>query len=193
MRDKRIYKMVVLALFSAIIFVMAYVPFLGFITVVPISITILIIPVILGAFLFDWKAGAFLGLVFGLCSWMAAYLRPSGPVEMVFQKIYIAVPPRVIFGVVAGVLLPPLRKGIKNDKISIPLAAFLSAALHTIVTVSFFFLLGQKDEFGNNLLQILKAVVSLNGILEAVVAAVVVPLLFFPLEGIVKRRLQNEI
>ena len=61
--------MVQLALLTAIMVVMAMIPFLGYIPITPtIRATTIHIPVIIGAILMGPKAGAFLGFVFGLTS-----------------------------------------------------------------------------------------------------------------------------
>ena len=60
--------MVVTAVFMAIIIIMAFVPFLGYIPLGFMNATIIHIPVIVGAILLGPKSGAFLGLVFGLTS-----------------------------------------------------------------------------------------------------------------------------
>ena len=60
--------MVVVALFAAIIIVMACVPFLGYIPLGVINATIIHVPVIIASVVLGPRKGAFLGGVFGLTS-----------------------------------------------------------------------------------------------------------------------------
>ena len=61
--SKKTVSMVQLALFTAIIILLAFVPGLGFIPIGVIKATTIHIPVIIGAILMGPKAGAFLGFV----------------------------------------------------------------------------------------------------------------------------------
>ena len=67
MKNEKTYELVLTALFTAIIVIMAFTP-LGYIPLVVINATIIHIPVILGALFLGPKKGAFLGFVFGLTS-----------------------------------------------------------------------------------------------------------------------------
>ena len=58
--------MVIVALFAAIIIVMASVPFLGYIPLGVINATVIHVPVIIGSVILGAKCGAILGFVFGL-------------------------------------------------------------------------------------------------------------------------------
>lgn len=68
MNRERNFKMVLTAAFIAIIIIMAFVPFLGYIPLGFINATIIHIPVIIGSILLGPKNGAFLGFVFGCTS-----------------------------------------------------------------------------------------------------------------------------
>lgn len=88
-RDRSIpksYELVLTALFTAIIVVMAFTP-LGFIPLVVINATIIHIPVILGAIFCGPKKGAFLGFVFGLTSFIKNTLMPTSMSAFVFSPI----------------------------------------------------------------------------------------------------------
>ena len=64
MKNEKTYELVLTALFTAIIVIMAFTP-LGYIPLVVINATVIHIPVILGALFLGPKKGAFLGFVFG--------------------------------------------------------------------------------------------------------------------------------
>lgn len=69
MKNEKTYELVLTALFTAIIVIMAFTP-LGYIPLVVINATVIHIPVILGALFLGPKKGAFLGFVFGLTSFI---------------------------------------------------------------------------------------------------------------------------
>ncbi len=87
------------SLFAAISAIMGAVPQFGYIKLgfLPIDITIMFIPVILGTILYGRKAGLILGLVFGLSSLIVAWMRPATPFDLTFQNPIVSVLPRVIF------------------------------------------------------------------------------------------------
>jgi len=66
--EKSVRNMVMTAVMTAIIIIMAFVPFLGYIPLGFMNATIIHIPVIIGAIILGPKSGGFLGLVFGLTS-----------------------------------------------------------------------------------------------------------------------------
>ena len=70
-------KMVLTAVFAAIIILMANVPFLGYINLGFVSATTIHIPVIIGAVLLGPSSGAFLGFIFGLTSCLKATFQPN--------------------------------------------------------------------------------------------------------------------
>ena len=87
-----------LALLTAVLLVMAYTP-LGYFYIGVMPITLLVVPVAVGAVVLGYKAGLFLGLVFGLTS----VLQPTGMAILTImpvQAIVTAVVPRLFVGLV---------------------------------------------------------------------------------------------
>lgn len=74
--SRKTQDMVKLALFSGIIVVLAMTP-LGYVPLGVIRATTIHIPVILGSILLGWKAGAFLGGLFGLTSLVINTMTPN--------------------------------------------------------------------------------------------------------------------
>ena len=64
-------------IFTAVIFVMAAVPFLGYIPLGFMNATIIHVPVIIGALILGPRYGAWLGFVFGMTSLIRATLTPT--------------------------------------------------------------------------------------------------------------------
>ena len=79
-----------LALLAAILVVLAYTP-LGFITIPPISITLMHIPVIIGSLMLGTTYGGILGLIFGLVSMLKAATSPN-PADLVFSPFASGMP-----------------------------------------------------------------------------------------------------
>ena len=73
--DKKIMDMSFAGILTAIIVLMAVVPFLGYIPLGFMSATIIHVPVIVGALLLGPKYGIYLGTVFGVTSLIQALLH----------------------------------------------------------------------------------------------------------------------
>lgn len=101
-----------IALFIAIISVMAAIPQIGYIKVpfLPFDITLLFVPVLVGSALYGKKGALILGLCFGLSSLAVAWLRPSTPFDLVFRNPLISVLPRVLFTIIFLYLLDATKK-----------------------------------------------------------------------------------
>jgi uncharacterized membrane protein len=94
---------------------------LGFIPfVLGTSITILQVPVIIGAVLEGPLVGTIIGLIFGIFSLIWAYIGPNGPGDVFFQNALISIVPRLFIGLFAYLVYRALRK------INVPWIMFLS-------------------------------------------------------------------
>ena len=109
------------AMFIAILLLMVFVPNLGYIAITPfISFTLLHLPVLLGAALGGPKKGVLYGLVFGISSYMQAL--SSAGFNALFAFPWVAIPPRVIFGLAAGFLFSFIGKVSNRGKKSLYLS-----------------------------------------------------------------------
>ena len=73
---QKLVRLVLTALLTALIIVMAFTP-LGYLKAGAIEITFITIPVIIGAVLLGPVGGLFLGAVFGITSFCLLYTSPS--------------------------------------------------------------------------------------------------------------------
>ena len=80
-------KLALMALFSALIVLMAFTPFLGYIPLGFTRATIIHIPVILGSLMLGPSKGAILGVVFGLTSLINNTVNPTAT-SFVFSPFY---------------------------------------------------------------------------------------------------------
>ncbi len=120
------------AVFIAIIMIMTFVPNMGFLAITPfVSLTLLHLPVLLGAMLGGWKKGAILGFVFGLASYMQA-LSSSG-FNALFAYPWVAIPPRLLFGLFSGIVFSLIGKFAKSKRkgIYLAVACAVLTAVHT--------------------------------------------------------------
>lgn len=104
--------LVQLALFSAIIILMAFTPLLGYIPLGFTRATIIHIPVIIGALLLGPKKGAILGAIFGLTSLINNTINPTitsfvftpfyslGEFSGGFRSLLICFLPRILVGII---------------------------------------------------------------------------------------------
>ena len=128
--NKKMFGMVLTALFVAIIVIMAFTP-LGYIPLVVINATIIHIPVILGSLFCGPKKGAFLGFMFGFTSFIKNTFMPASlsafvfsPVLAmdvaglpgVFKSIFICFVPRILVGVVPYFVYVLVRKALESEK-----------------------------------------------------------------------------
>ena len=130
MRNQKTLELVLTAIFSAIIVLMAFTP-LGYIPLVVINATIIHVPVIIGSLFCGPKKGAFMGFVFGLTSFIKNTIMPSSlsafvfspvlassmiGVSGIFKSAAICFIPRILVGVVPYFVFLGVRKLLGNSK-----------------------------------------------------------------------------
>lgn len=173
MRDKRVLEITTIAIFTALIFVMANVPWLGYIQIGLVSLTIIHIPVLIGGIFGGKRVSIALGLAFGLSSFMIAMIRPVLPADFIFQNPLVSVLPRVLFGYSLYVIYELFTKYIPNKLAAISLSFVVSTIVHTIlVLIPFYiFFFDSKTFFG--VFDFIFAILVSNGFFEALLAGLV--------------------
>lgn len=193
-RKSQTIEMVQVALFAAIIFIMAFTPFLGYIPLGFTRATIIHIPVILGSILLGPKKGAILGGVFGLTSFINNTINPT-ITSFVFTPIYslgefeggvgsiiICFLPRILVGVFPWYVYQSMQKVMKqkHSPIALGLAGIVGSLTNTVLVMSLI-LVFFKDAYAlaNNkapaaIYGFILSIVGINGVPEAIVAAVLV-------------------
>ena len=127
-------KMVQLAVLIAIIFIMAFTP-LGYIKTPVLDITLLVIPVAVGAVVLGPAAGAVLGFTFGLTSFILSFSSPLGAMMLDINPIFRVVTciiPRILCGWLCGVVYVALKKTKKTQKFSVVIANLSCPIFNTI-------------------------------------------------------------
>lgn len=187
-----------IALFAAIIVIMAFTPFLGFIPLGFTRATIIHIPVIIGSILFGPVQGAVLGFVFGLTSFVNATLNPTvtsfvftpfysvGDIHGGFGSLIICFVPRILVGVVPYYVYRLFDK-IGNDypkkqTLALGMAGLTGSLTNTLLVMNLIYVLfGESYAAVQNvsvksLYGVILSVILVNGIPEAIVAVCVVTL-----------------
>ena len=196
MKENQTKQLVLTALFAAIIVIMAYVPYMGYIPLGFMNATIIHIPVILGALFLGPKKGAFLGFLFGLTSLLKNTFTPNltsfvfspfytvGGVHGGIKSLIICFIPRILIGVVSYYifkLIVSAGKGKKGARSVGFVAAGLAGALTNTLLVMYgiYFMFGEsyaaaKEVAANALHGLILSVIGMQGVPEAIVAAVIV-------------------
>lgn len=145
---KIILEIVISAMFIALLAIFSFVPYVGFITIGPISFTTVHIIVLIGAMLLGWKHGLIYGFFFGLFSFFQA-LSTAGTVNYLFVNPFVSILPRIIFGLVSGLIFDFLRKRTTGPQflgIS-AISAGLLTLFHTFITLFCLYIFGILDIF----------------------------------------------
>ena len=190
-------KQVQLALFTAIILLMAFTP-IGYIKTFGLEITLIVIPVVVGAIVLGPKGGAILGGIFGITSFIQCFgLSPFGAVLLGINQVgtfIVCMIPRVLMGWLTGLIFVGVRKANKN--LSYAVASLAGPLLNTIffmTTLMIFFyntdyIQGFAKTLGTtNIIAFVFAFVGVNGLVEAIVCFVTGTVVAKALDVIVRR------
>ncbi len=194
--NKKTYEMVLTGLFMAIIIIMAFIPFLGYINLVVIKATLIHVPVIIGSVILGPKKGGFLGFVFGCTSLINNTMNPSllsfafspfysvGEVGGNFFSVIICFVPRILVGVVPYFVFVGIRKLCKNKKggewLALPLAGIVGAVTNTLLVMHLIYFCfseqfaAAKEIALSAVYNAIVGIIFANGVPEAIVAAVLV-------------------
>ncbi len=174
-------RLVQMAILIAIMLVLAFTP-LGYLKVGAIEITFMTIPVVIGAILLGPAAGAFLGGVFGLTSFIQCFGMSAFGAALLginpFLTFLVCMVPRILMGYLAGVIFRVIYRHDKTKILSFAASSLSGALLNTILFVGMLMLSFGSSEYmmtmrgGLGLLAFLAAFVGVNGLVEAIVAFV---------------------
>ena len=191
---KEIQGMVLTALFSAIIIIMAFTP-LGYIPLGVINATIIQIPVIIGALFCGPKQGAFLGFLFGFTSFLKNTIMPATLSAFVFSPVlaagmfgakgvlfstFICFVPRVLVGILPYYVYKGMKKISKWKSVNFAVAGVIGAFTNTFLVMGSIYVL-YKDAYAaaqgidpTMVLGVIAGIIGFNGVIEAVLSGVIV-------------------
>lgn len=183
----QILKMVQMAILIAIMLILAFTP-LGYLKFGLIEITLMVIPVAVGAIVLGPLCGAILGGVFGITSFIQCFgFSAFGTFVLGINPwltFITCLVPRILCGWLSGLIFQALKKIDKTKIVSYVVASLSTALLNTIFFVGcvvlFFwnndsFLTGMAESGMplDSLWAFLVAFVGLNGLVEAIVNFIV--------------------
>ncbi|MBU3804625.1 MAG: ECF transporter S component [Candidatus Cellulosilyticum pullistercoris] len=179
---------------------------LGLIPLGFMNATTLHIPVIIGAIFLGPIGGGILGAAFGILSVITNTIRPNitsfvfSPFITIsntsgnFTSLIIAIVPRILIGVIAYYIYKWVSKKCKNKITAYSLAALAGSLTNTIFVMSGIYLFfGQayaeaKGYAFEALFGVILSVIGINGIPEAIVAAIVVSTICKVLSQVYKKK-----
>ncbi len=185
-KNMQIKEMVLLAVLTAIIIFMTLTG-LAYIPINPVlKLTLLTIPVAVGAVLLGIKGGIFLGAVFGLTSFFTCFsIDALGVILLSINPVttfITCVVPRILCGLIPALLY----KWIKPKQVAVPVACVATALINTLLFLSFLWIFFANDFLTNTeLVQLMggttinsftalfMAFAGLNAVLEAVSSLVI--------------------
>ncbi len=184
----KLVKFTQLAVLAAIVVVMSFTP-LGYLKIGPLSIALVIIPVVTGAIVLGPGAGAFMGLVFGVTSFAQCFgMDAFGTTLMSINPFFtflMCIPTRVLAGFLCGLIFKGMSgalSGKKSEALSYPVSAVCGPVFNTLFFMSCLVLLFGKTDFiqnmmadtgAENLLMFFVLMIGVNGIVEILSCLVV--------------------
>lgn len=204
-RSRNLSDWMKLSLFVAIIILLSVTP-LGYISLGVINATTIQMPVILGALLFGWKKGAFLGGVFGLTSLLKNTFQPGitsfvfspfipvfGEESGSFAALLVCFIPRILIGVVSGLLFAALSQTKLKKVVSAGICGFVGSLTNTVFVMGGIVLFfgksysAARNEAYEALIGTVMATITGVGITEAIVSAVLAAAISVPLLRYMKK------
>ncbi|MFP4287073.1 MAG: ECF transporter S component [Candidatus Izemoplasmataceae bacterium] len=197
MRNDKVSEMTFLAMFIAIITVMSFVPWLGYITIGGVAITLIHIPVLIGAIFGGKRVGIVLATTFGVLSMIRAFMTPDA-FNVFFQNPLVSVLPRFIFGVMIWYIYIGLHRLLKpiivtededeekkkklirlNEFTVLGITFAVSSMAHTLITLTALYIFSFESEvyllyFADaNVLRFIWFILLSNGFVEVGLAVII--------------------
>lgn len=180
---KRNLSLAQLGMLSALIVIMTFVPYIGYISIGALSITLLHIPLIIGACVLGVKGGLVLGAVWGITCIIKAATSPVAITDPLFTNPLVSLLPRLIAGLVAGLVYELVSKKLKKVHLASVLSAVFACLTNTVFVMgSLYLVYGQSSEaaklgivqfdFGSFIYFILGAF-GTNAVFEMIIAIVI--------------------
>ncbi|MGX6961314.1 ECF transporter S component [Vagococcus xieshaowenii] len=195
MKHSKTKDLVLLSIFTAIIFVLSFTP-IGYIQLGLIKATIIHVPVIIASILLGPKKGAILGAVFGLTSFISNTTAPvvssfvftpfanlPGETHGSVLSLITCFLPRILVGVIPYYIYQFSSRFVKEQKmVNYAISGIAGSLTNTLLVLGSILLLF-KDAYAKinevnttDLYKIIGGIIFTNGILEAVVAGIIVSL-----------------
>lgn len=196
---QKLVRLVLTALLTALIVVMAFTP-LGYLKAGAIEITFITIPVVMGAVLLGPSVGLFLGAVFGITSFIQCFgMSAFGVALLAINPVFTAIVclvPRVLMGWLTGLIFKALTSKGSQKFVHHLVACIAGPVLNTVLfTVTLVLLFGHSSviveliaSMGSaNIFAFAVAFVGINGLVETISCAVLGTALCKALSSAIKK------
>lgn len=205
MKKTNILSLVQLALFAALILLMAFTPFVGYIPLGFTRATIIHVPVIIGSIMLGPVRGGILGFLFGLTSLINNTINPTatsfvfspfyslGEVSGNFLSLVICFVPRILVGILPHYIYKWLKKPLGQSP-SLILAGLGGSLTNTLLVMHMILLFfGRQYAAANEkayeaIYLFILSIIGINGVPEAIVAAVLTLAICKALMAVEKKR-----
>ncbi|NLK27068.1 MAG: ECF transporter S component [Clostridiales bacterium] len=177
--SNRTTKLVQISLLVAIILLMAFTP-IGYIRTLGLEITLIVIPVTVGAIILGPTSGAILGAVFGATSFIQCFgMSPFGAALLAINPwatFILCMVPRVLMGWLSGLIYAGLKRGNRNKNFAMMISNLSGPLLNTLLFMTTLILFFYSTEFiqgiatslgTSSVIAFVIAFVGLNGLIEA--------------------------
>ena len=168
---------------TAILLIQNMIPFLGNIPIPPLNPTIIHVTVIVVALSMGMKDGMIAGLIWGLIRLFRAFAMPATPLDpLIWVNPIITIVPRLLIGTTTVLTYQLLHNKVRNNKLSMGVASFIGSMTNTLLVMLFIYLffnaeIGQAMGIdASNLGYALLVIIVTSGLAEAVLAAVLAPI-----------------
>lgn len=176
----KLVNMITIAMLSGVIILFTFTG-IGYIPIGPgFSVSILTLPVLVGAIFIGPVGGLFLGLIFGITSFLTCILGMDALGVILFgispwRTAIMCIVPRIIMGFLVGLIFRLLQKIDKTKVVSYAVASLSAPILNTILFLSTFWLMFHNfkeatDGMGSdNLFIIIFVLCGVNALIEAII------------------------
>lgn len=188
------FRLVLLGMLTAIIIIQTSIPFLGYIPIGPLSLTIIQVTVIIAAIVLGTKEGAIIGGIWGMITFIRAFVAPTSVIApIVFTNPLVSVLPRILIGVVAAYVFHKTLSRKLNETVRMSIAGVLGSLTNTVLVLGLIYLF-YREPYANfleldmeQLLPALMTIVATNGITEAIISGLLTPIISKPLLKLIKK------
>lgn len=181
--NQKLVTMSELAVLTALILLMAFTP-VGYIKTAGLEITLITIPVIVGAIVIGPAGGAFLGGVFGLTSFLQCVMGLSafGATLLSINPVYtflVTFPTRLLMGLFTGLVWKLWKK---KSVAAYSVTSLVGALTNTVLFMSTLVIFFYHTEFiqsivtsvgATNVISFVVAFVGINGLVEAITCFII--------------------
>ena len=183
------------AVLAAIVVLMAFTP-IGYLRLGAVETTFIMIPVAVGAIALGEKSGAFLGLVFGVSSFIQCFgMSPFGAALLQINPIFtfiMCLVPRILMGYLCGIIYKVLCKVKKG--VAVVVASFSAPIINTALFMASLILFFGKSDYimgmragTENIWAFMVAFVGINGVMEIVTTTLIAPPVALAVQKAVKK------